>query len=80
MAILKAKIALYHLLLSYKFSVSEKTQSKLKLTNNAFVQEPADGIYLKVEKRMWNLKKWNLWKKSDWSYLHTYESLCSAFM
>ncbi|XP_001607043.2 cytochrome P450 6a2 [Nasonia vitripennis] len=51
LGILKPKIALFYLLLNYKFSVCDKTPIPLRYMTDYFVQVPAGQVYLKVEKR-----------------------------
>ncbi|XP_058788665.1 probable cytochrome P450 6a14 [Phymastichus coffea] len=51
LGILQSKMALFHLLSNYKFSICEKTPIPNYYSSKSILQTPRDGVYLKVEKR-----------------------------
>ncbi|XP_001606687.2 probable cytochrome P450 6a13 [Nasonia vitripennis] len=51
LGVLKPKIALCYLLKNYSFFSCDKTQPRLSYMSNSFVQVPAGGVYLRVERR-----------------------------
>ena len=51
LGVLKTKIALCQLLRNYKFAACSETPARISYSSNFFVQVPAGGICLKVERR-----------------------------
>ncbi|XP_058788782.1 uncharacterized protein LOC131662839 [Phymastichus coffea] len=51
LGILQSKMAIYHLLLHYKFSKCDRTSIPIEYNRRSLLQTPRGGIYLKVEKR-----------------------------